>query len=286
MTGVDPFSPISRRPLREPAARPLSPPGHGGRRGRLRAATLALLALPLAAADAGPDRVELAVVADAGRTTISLRPPRGETLGAWRHYRIADGPPRHVVVVSGIAHPPTGNQVEVDDARVRRVRIGHHPDADPPELHVVLDLADASVEIETAVQGHDLVISVSSAPAGQVRIVGVEPWRLDELAGVRIRVSGVIDPVALSVTELETGPGRLIITVEGAALDRRATAIRTFSAGPVRSVRPVASDRAVHLILTLRNNARYRPPLGLGDGVLEATFMTAPPTPVAPVDPG
>ena len=61
----------------------------------------------------------------------------------WSH--IDGDKPRGVVKISGIVEAYRPYEVAVEDGRVHRVRIGHHPEFNPPEEHLVFDLVDARV---------------------------------------------------------------------------------------------------------------------------------------------
>ncbi len=69
-----------------------------------------------------------------------------------RSYRLS-GPSRHVLRFIGIPQDIAPHLVEVGDDRVIRVRVGHHPEHDPPELHVVIDLADDGIEVVRTSRG-------------------------------------------------------------------------------------------------------------------------------------
>jgi len=68
----------------------------------------------------------------------------------WSH--IYGEEPRAVLRVAGIVEAYRPYEVEVEDGRVRRVRIGHHPEIDPPEEHLVFDLIDNRVAITRVVK--------------------------------------------------------------------------------------------------------------------------------------
>jgi len=68
----------------------------------------------------------------------------------WSH--IDGDAPRAVVKIAGIVEAYRPYEVAVDDARVRRIRIGHHPEFDPPEEHLVFDLVDDRVAITRVVK--------------------------------------------------------------------------------------------------------------------------------------
>jgi hypothetical protein len=55
-----------------------------------------------------------------------------------------DGPPRALIVVSGIRKPFAQSKIAVGTGEVKQVRIGYH---DNDKLHVVLDLAAPNVKV-------------------------------------------------------------------------------------------------------------------------------------------
>ena len=68
--------------------------------------------------------------------------------------------PRAVVRIVGIVEAYRPYEVAVEDGRVRRVRIGHHPEFDPPEEHLVFDLVDNRVVITQVVKEDQRLIVV------------------------------------------------------------------------------------------------------------------------------
>jgi uncharacterized protein (TIGR02266 family) len=61
-----------------------------------------------------------------------------------RRQRLGAPPPRDLIRISGVLQPFAPGQIEVGTAELLRVRVGLHPG---DELHVVLDLTSASVEV-------------------------------------------------------------------------------------------------------------------------------------------
>ena len=80
-----------------------------------------------------------------GTTVVAIDVPANVPV---RAYRLSD-PPRYVLRFIGIADDVSTHRLDVRDGRVIAVRAGHHPEFDPPELHVVIDL----VSQETVVFG-------------------------------------------------------------------------------------------------------------------------------------
>jgi hypothetical protein len=69
-----------------------------------------------------------------------------------RWFRIDGNEPRAVLRIIGIVEAYRPYEVAVEDGRVRRVRIGHHPEFNPPEEHLVFDLVDDQVAISRVVK--------------------------------------------------------------------------------------------------------------------------------------
>lgn len=95
-----------------------------------------------------------------------------------RWFHLDGGEPRAVLRISGIVEAYRPYEVAVDDGRVRRVRIGHHPEFAPPEEHLVFDLIDDRVAI-TLVENQDdrliVVLQRVEARAGSRRPAPSEP---------------------------------------------------------------------------------------------------------------
>jgi hypothetical protein len=68
----------------------------------------------------------------------------------WSH--IDGDNPRAIVKIAGIVEAYRPYEVAVGDGRVHRIRIGHHPEFDPPEEHLVFDLADSGVAIARVIK--------------------------------------------------------------------------------------------------------------------------------------
>jgi hypothetical protein len=83
-----------------------------------------------------------------GHTAITLifdRPPAPDS---FRAYPLA-GPPRIVIVVTGITGAPEARVLEVSNGVVERIRLGVHLDRKPGEVHAVLDLASDRVALHS-----------------------------------------------------------------------------------------------------------------------------------------
>jgi hypothetical protein len=61
-----------------------------------------------------------------------------------------EDPPRLLVRLRGIERGFSPHLISVGSAELDRVRIGHHPEQDPPALFVVLDLVDDSVRLSSS----------------------------------------------------------------------------------------------------------------------------------------
>jgi hypothetical protein len=71
-------------------------------------------------------------------------------------------PPRILVRIRKIVEGFDREQIEVNSDEVSAVRIGHHPDQNPPALYVVLDLTGADVVVgATEVEADLLRVTVS-----------------------------------------------------------------------------------------------------------------------------
>jgi uncharacterized protein (TIGR02266 family) len=81
------------------------------------------------------------VAADASRTVISIR-GNGSLEDGVITMESLPSPPRVLVRLRGIRSSFRPYTIEAGTAEVARVRIGHHEERRPPELWVVLDLAD------------------------------------------------------------------------------------------------------------------------------------------------
>ena len=76
----------------------------------------------------------------------------------WSH--IDGEEPRAVVKIAGIVEAYRPYEVAVEDGRVRRIRIGHHPEFNPPEEHLVFDLIDDRVAIARVMKKDQRLIVV------------------------------------------------------------------------------------------------------------------------------
>ncbi|MEM7049767.1 MAG: PilZ domain-containing protein [Acidobacteriota bacterium] len=84
---------------------------------------------------------------DGGATIVVVQGDGAFSSSAVQSFHLGGANPREVVKIRGIVEPFAGGSVEVGSAAVARVRTGHHVETDPDELHVVVDLTAASVEL-------------------------------------------------------------------------------------------------------------------------------------------
>ena len=85
---------------------------------------------------------------DDGTTVITLVAD-GELSRSRIHDFRLDDPPRHAIQLRGVVEPYPSLRVDVGGQRVERIRTWHHGELEPPELHVVLDLAGPSVAVSS-----------------------------------------------------------------------------------------------------------------------------------------
>jgi hypothetical protein len=78
-----------------------------------------------------------------------------------RHSRL-DAPPRWALRLLDVESALSEYQFQVQGPRVQRIRVWHHQELDPPQLHVVIDLVGPEVGLEALdVEGNRLVILLS-----------------------------------------------------------------------------------------------------------------------------
>jgi hypothetical protein len=66
-----------------------------------------------------------------------------------------------LVRIRGIDSGYAPTEIEVGSSEVQRIRVGYHPEENPPSLYVVLDLADGAVDVrESGVRGDVLTVTV------------------------------------------------------------------------------------------------------------------------------
>jgi hypothetical protein len=67
--------------------------------------------------------------------------------GGYTIARLEEGPPREVIRVAGVTRPFFMSTLPVGTSHLIRIRTGLQADTDPPEMHVVADLATAAVHV-------------------------------------------------------------------------------------------------------------------------------------------
>lgn len=73
-----------------------------------------------------------------------------------------DDPPRILLRIRGIEEPYTPHRVDVGSLDVAAIRIGHHPELQPPTLYVVLDTTSPEVEVvSSGVSGSSVTVVVA-----------------------------------------------------------------------------------------------------------------------------
>jgi hypothetical protein len=91
---------------------------------------------------------------DGGGTQITLR---GNGRFSPSNLVQARLPNRLVLKLRGIDWPLRDPVQQVDSPEVRRIRSGFHPKADGNEVHIVLDLAEDTVELrDIQIEGNDI----------------------------------------------------------------------------------------------------------------------------------
>jgi hypothetical protein len=105
-------------------------------------------------------------VDEAGRTVVVVTGAQPFDGRQYRSYHLTD-PPRAVVLVSGIDSPYLPGSLTLDDRNVTTVRIGHHPEVAPPELHIVFDLTSDAVEIRSVTHERERLTVLLGPPGGQ-----------------------------------------------------------------------------------------------------------------------
>ncbi len=94
------------------------------------------------------------------KTQIGIR-GNGQFLeGRVKVSRLKD-PDRVWIRIQGIQTFYRPNEILVDSKEVERVRIGHHPEENPPSIYIVIDLADSRAQVhETWLQGDTFRVAV------------------------------------------------------------------------------------------------------------------------------
>ena len=154
-----PAPPLTRNlPAEVPGARRPLPSG------RVAKASPEIPPPPAAAVAAAPSGSSVPAAPAARVRSISWRSRAGATEvvieadGALEPARVdalrLDAPPRILVRVRGIEAPYTPYRLEVGSPELAAIRVGHHPELEPPTLYVVLDLASPEpLVLEGRVEG-------------------------------------------------------------------------------------------------------------------------------------
>lgn len=101
----------------------------------------------------------------AGRTLVTVICTEPIAEGSFRTFPLTD-PPRAVVALEGITSSVDAAELWIDDGRVEKIRLIHHPDRVPPELLVALDLTVETARVlELRHEMERLVIVVGTEPA-------------------------------------------------------------------------------------------------------------------------
>ncbi len=126
------------------------------------AAVVAATVVTLSAAGDSPAGTHITHVSvehrDSDSTVIAVSFDGPITGHRWSH--IDGEEPRAVLRIAGILEAYRPYEVAVEDGRVRRVRIGHHPEFNPPEEHLVFDLIDNRVAITQVMKQDQRLIVV------------------------------------------------------------------------------------------------------------------------------
>jgi hypothetical protein len=83
-----------------------------------------------------------------GSTVITLVADGELSRSRVHDFRLTD-PPRHAIQLRGIVEPYPSLRIEVNGRRVERIRTWHHGELEPPELHIVLDLAGPGARVSS-----------------------------------------------------------------------------------------------------------------------------------------
>jgi hypothetical protein len=83
--------------------------------------------------------------------------------GSYKVYRLGGrSRPRQLLKIFGVHSPFDQSRLTVGSRQVHQLRIGYHPEFDPPELHIVADLTHGNVELgEVREVGRRLVLKLT-----------------------------------------------------------------------------------------------------------------------------
>jgi hypothetical protein len=117
--------------------------------------------IPMAADGTATQIIDVGVAVVDNTTQIAIRGNGRLLEGRVRVSRLED-PDRVWIRIRGIQTFYRPNELVVGSKEVERVRIGHHPEENPPSIYVVIDLADGRAQIgETWHQGETFRVSVA-----------------------------------------------------------------------------------------------------------------------------
>jgi hypothetical protein len=158
-----------------------------------------------------------------------------------RRFHMNGEAPRALLRIAGIVEAYRPYEVPVGDGRVQRIRIGHHPELEPPEEHLVFDLADAGVEItRVEEQGRALRVVLERIAPGQATRPTARPTRTPLPSPTATPPPPTPSP---SPTAIATATAAPPSTATGAPPTATATATRP-AATPTPTALPVATRRA------------------------------------------
>jgi hypothetical protein len=93
--------------------------------------------------------VRLRAESDAGRTVVYLDLDGSPAEAKLSSVRIDSGSPRQLVRLAGVGQPVDPAALEIRGTEVRRIRTGLHGQGAAAQMHVVVDLATQSVQLES-----------------------------------------------------------------------------------------------------------------------------------------
>jgi len=101
-----------------------------------------------------------------GATVVEVKADAPFPPGSLRHSHMFGELPREVLRIRGITTRYRPYTTLVGDGNVHRIRVGHHPEFAPPELHLVFDLVSDAVVISGMVrEGNRLLLYLSGPPS-------------------------------------------------------------------------------------------------------------------------
>ena len=102
-----------------------------------------------------------------GLTVVTVHSDSEFEARHWTKARLSD-PARVVVRLKSFGPQLPTMNIDVDDALLDRIRLGFHPEVDPPEVHLVMDLVSEDIEVaQIRPRGSDLLIYLVGEQAPQ-----------------------------------------------------------------------------------------------------------------------